>query len=409
MKLHIAIPALDELDFLPKTLAAIAQQQTSFPFQVYICVNQPDAWWNDKEKLVICENNQKLLRFLEGVKEVKEVKEVNGVKGVKGVREVKGVSIEVIDKSSVGNGWKNKENGVGWARKTLFDEIFKTAADDDVIVSLDADTLFNENYFQSIGENFTQNRIDVLSVPYYHKLTDDENANRAILQYEIYLRNYFINLHRIGSPYAFTAIGSAIAVRVKTLKKIRGITPLSSGEDFYLLQKLRKMSPISNYNSEIVYPAARFSTRVPFGTGPAMIHFLKGNEEAYPIYHHSLFDKIKETYDVIPELFTEDKNTEFIDFLKKQYKTEDLWGPLRKNFKTLPLFTRAFHEKADGLRILQFLKAKNCRDAACHVYAACQNNRRDAACHVSTDMLKIIRESLFVEEMNFRKLHPLNY
>ena len=386
MKLHIAIPALDELDFLPQTLAAISQQQTSFPFQVYICVNQPDAWWNDPEKLVVCENNQKLLRFLEGVK---------GVRGVRGVKGVKGVSLEVIDKSSVGKGWKSKENGVGWARKTLFDEIFKTAADDDVIVSLDADTLFNENYFQSIGENFTQNRIDVLSVPYYHKLTDDENANRAILQYEIYLRNYFINLHRIGSPYAFTAIGSAIAVRVKTLKKIRGITPLSSGEDFYLLQKLRKMSPISNYNSEIVYPAARFSTRVPFGTGPAMIHFLKGNEEAYPIYHRSLFDKIKETYDIIPELFTEDKNTEFIDFLKKQYKTDDLWGPLRKNFKTLPQFTRAFHEKADGLRILQFLKANN--------------NCRDAACHVSTDMLKIIRESLFVEEMNFRKLHPLNY
>jgi hypothetical protein len=163
----------------------------------------------------------------------------------------------------------------------------------------------------------------------------------------------------MGSPYTFTAIGSAIALKVKALKKIRGITPLSSGEDFYLLQKLRKMSPISNYNSELVYPAARFSTRVPFGTGPAMIKYCSGNFENYPYYHHSLFGKIKETYDIIPELFSEDKNTEFIDFLKEQYKTNDLWSPLRKNFKTLPQFARAFHEKADGLRILQFLKAKH--------------------------------------------------
>ncbi|MCL2291397.1 MAG: glycosyltransferase family 2 protein [Bacteroidetes bacterium] len=338
MRLHIAIPALDELDFLPHTLAAIANQKASFPFLVYVCVNQPDDWWNNTEKTEICQNNQKLLKFLNDFKDF---------------------SIHVIDKTSKGNGWKNNEHGVGWARKTLFEEIFKTANDEDIIVSLDADTLFSEFYFQSIGENFIQNKIEVLSLPYYHKLTEDESTNRAILRYEIFMRNYFINMHRIDSPYTFTAIGSAIALKVKALRKIRNITPLSSGEDFYLLQKLRKMTPISNSNSEKVYPATRFSTRVPFGTGPAMIKGNSGNWESYPIYHHSLFDKIKETYNIIPELFTEDKNTEFIHFLKEQYKTDDLWSPLRKNFKMLPQFTRAFHEKADGLRILQFLKIKN--------------------------------------------------
>ena len=379
MKLHIAIPALDELDFLPHTLDTIAKQKTGYPFQVYICINQPDAWWSDEKKVNICKNNQTLLRFLENFK---------------------GFNIYIIDKTSVNHGWRENGSGVGWARKTLFEEIFKTAADEDVIISLDADTLFNKLYFQSIGDNFTQNKMDVVSVPYYHKLTNDEDANRAILLYEIYLRNYFINMHRIGSPYAFTAIGSAIAVRVKALKKIRGITPLNSGEDFYLLQKLRKMSPISNYNSEMVYPAARFSTRVPFGTGPAMIKFRSGNFETYPYYHHSLFDKIKETYDIISELFTEDKETEFIDFLKKQYKTDDLWGPLRKNFKTLPQFTRAFHEKADGLRILQFLKAKyvayklpRLSDTIIPYFSSLSNNE-----------LSAIRDDLFGKEMNLRKV-----
>ena len=385
MHLYIAIPALDELDYLPHTLDAIAKQKTDFPFSVYICVNQPDDWWNKEEKIETCKNNQKLLSTLNSLDSSNFFN-----------------SLTIIDKASIGKGWKSNNYGVGWARKTLFDEILKTANNEDIIISLDADTLFNESYFQSIGENFIKNGIDVLAVPYYHKLTEDECANRAILRYEIYLRNYFINMHRIGSPYTFTAIGSAIALKVKALRKIRNITPLSSGEDFYLLQKLRKMTPISNYNSELVYPAARFSTRVPFGTGPAMIKGSSGNWDSYPIYHHSLFDKIKETYDIISELFTEDKETEFINFLKIQYKTDDLWSPLRKNFKTLPQFTRAFHEKADGLRILQFLKTKH-QDASDELRVTNDELR------VTNDELSVIRERLFEVEMEMRKQSILNF
>jgi len=375
MHLFIAIPALDELEFLPHTLAAIAKQKTEFPFSVYVCVNQPNEWWNDPQKIEVCQNNQKLLNTLNSFNSSN--------------------SLITIDKTSLGKGWHKDNAGVGWARKTLFEEILKIANDDDVIISLDADTLFNEGYFQSIGENFVQNKVEVISVPYYHKLTDDENANRAILRYEIYMRNYFINMHRINSPYTFTAIGSAIALKIKTLRKIRNITPVSSGEDFYLLQKLRKMTPISNYNAELVYPAARFSSRVLFGTGPAMIKGNSGNWESYPIYHYSLFDKIKETYNIIPELFIEDRETEFIDFLKIQYKTNDLWSPLRKNFKTLSQFTRAFHEKADGLRILQFLKTKH--QETSNEQQLISDERR-----VTSDELLAMRERLFEIEMGLR-------
>ncbi|MCL2436127.1 MAG: glycosyltransferase family 2 protein [Lentimicrobiaceae bacterium] len=388
MKLHIAIPALDELEFLPHTLAAIARQKTNFPFSVYICINQPDEWWNDEEKIEVCRNNQKLLRFLENFNDF---------------------HIHIIDKTSKNNGWPDNGYGVGWARKTLFEEILKTATDDDIIISLDADTLFNECYFQSIRENFTKNKIDVISVPYYHKLTEYESANCAILRYEIFMRNYFINMHRIGSPYTFTALGSAIALKVRALRKIRNITPLSSGEDFYLLQKLRKMTSISNYNSEMVYPAARFSTRVPFGTGPAMMKGINNDWGSYPIYHYSLFDIIKETYDIISELFTEDKDTEFIHFLKMQYKTDDLWCPLRKNFKTLAQFTRAFHEKADGLRVLQFLKAKHSELGMSDERALVENlslyklpRPVGTPSKFEGDVLGEIRDELFEVEMKLR-------
>ena len=385
MNLYIAIPALDELDFLPQTLTAIAKQKTEFHFSVYVCVNQPDNWWNDAQKIEICQNNQKLLHLLNSFNSF---------------------PIFLIDKTSIGKGWTSKNSGVGWARKILFEEILKTAKDDDVIVSLDADTLFNEFYLQSIGENFIKNKINVLSLPYYHKLTEDENANRAILRYEIYLRNYFINMHRINSPYTFTAIGSAIALKVLALRKIRNITPLSSGEDFYLLQKLRKMTSISNYNSELVYPAARFSTRVLFGTGPAMIKGMQGDWKSYPIYHYSLFDKVKETYDIISQLFTEDIETEFTSFLKEQYKTHDLWNPLRKNFKTISQFTHAFHEKADGLRVLQFLKAKNSDWGMSDKQASKENLEvflKNDKSHIKNNNLQLIRDLLFEIEMKLRK------
>ena len=62
--LRIAIPAMDELDYLPVTLAALSKQDSVLPFEVYVCVNQPDIYWSIPEKRSICENNQKLLDIL---------------------------------------------------------------------------------------------------------------------------------------------------------------------------------------------------------------------------------------------------------------------------------------------------------------------------------------------------------
>lgn len=337
--LHVAIPVKDEQDYLPHTLHALINQKTDFLYHIYICVNQPDEWWSDAEKREICLNNQETIRRL---------------------AEQKIPNLTILDYASQGKGWIGKKHGVGWARKVLFDHILTFASDEDILISLDADTLFSENYLQSIGENFiTHPELETLSIPYYHKLTEDDRANRAILRYELYMRNWFLNMHRIHSPYTFTAIGSAIAVKIRALRKIGGITPMKSGEDFYLIQKLRKMGPIGNYNPEPVYPASRFSDRVYFGTGPAMIKGDHGDWRSYAIYHHSLFDAIAETYNSIGQLFKEDKENSFLNFLKRQFKEEQFLTPLRNNFKELSRFERAFHEKADGLRILQYIKQKN--------------------------------------------------
>lgn len=337
--LHVAIPAMDEREWLPRTLDCIAQQRTSHPFTVYLCINQPNEWWDSADKVEICHHNADLLQWVEEY------------------RSHASFPIENIDRSSPGNGWHGKKHGVGWARKTLFDHILSVANSHDLVISMDADTEFGPDYFESVARNLTRHPAWVaLSVPYYHRLTGDEEKDRAILRYEIYMRHYALNMLTIGSPYSFTAIGSAIVVRASSLRKIGGITPVQSGEDFYLLQKLRKMGEVGSWNEECVYPAARFSDRVAFGTGPAMMKGAAGNWESYPLYSPASFQKVADTYQLIDRLYTEDIVNDFTHFLQAQFKTDDLWGPLRANARTVEQFRRSFHEKADGLRILQFLR-----------------------------------------------------
>jgi len=61
-KIIIAIPVLDELSYLEATIDSI-YNQNYLNFQLYICVNQPDFWWDD-ERIEKCENNQKTLTWL---------------------------------------------------------------------------------------------------------------------------------------------------------------------------------------------------------------------------------------------------------------------------------------------------------------------------------------------------------
>ncbi len=399
MRLFIAIPALDELDFLPQTMQALAHQQGRHHFEVGICVNQPESWWENPEKQAICQHNQTLLKWLQSQQFP--------------------FPLHLIDKSSKGKGWDDKNFGVGFARKVLFEQIVCHAADDDILISMDADTVFGPHYVESIAQNFERHpEQNAISVPYFHPLTNDDQANRAILRYEIYMRNCLLNLFRIRCPYSFTAIGSAIAVKIKALKKINGITPMKSGEDFYLLQKLRKMSPINNWNDELVYPAARFSDRVFFGTGPAIRKGSQGIWDSYPIYHFSLFDEVKKCYDLIDELYQKDQHYQFIDFLEKQFKDDNLWQPLRKNAKDLAHFRHAFHEKADGLRIMQFLKREQSQLSVSDEQSLRENlpfltqrtipsflQQDFSFDELSTAQLSEIRTLLFEEEMEQRKTH----
>jgi len=335
-KLFFAIPAMDEMDYLPSTLECISKQECGAEIHVYVCVNQPESWWNEAEKTGICKNNQQLLAWLQNCNLP---------------------NLHVLDKSSQGKGWTDKQQGVGYARKLLGDTIMQSANDNDILISMDADTTFNPAYCQSVINRFSAHKQAVaMAVPYYHLLTGNSENDRAMLRYEIYTRNYNLNLLRIDSPYAYTALGSAIVCTAKVYKSVGGFDSQQSGEDFYLLRKLRKYGKVLVYNEEKVYPATRFSSRVPFGTGQAILKGTVGQWTTYPVFHYSGFDIIQETCQLIPVLFQYDVENEFINTLKNIFSEDDLWSSLRKNYKTETAFAKAFHNKVDALRIFQFLR-----------------------------------------------------
>ncbi|MBO4489013.1 MAG: glycosyltransferase family 2 protein [Bacteroidales bacterium] len=351
-RVFVAIPVMDELSSLPVTLSDLSQQ-TQVPDEVWMCVNQPDSWWHEPARRHICEDNQKTIALLQ---------------------HFQGLTLGVIDCASPGRGWQGRKAGVGWARKTLFNKILERADAEDLIVSLDADTRVRPGYLASLLRSFSDHpEWPALSVPYYHPLSGDEPMDRAMLRYELYMRNYAVNMLRTDTPYQYTALGSAIVMRAGALRKIGGITPYQSGEDFYLLQKFCKMAPVGTTNDEMVYPATRTSDRVPFGTGPAIRQGMEGADISYPIFHHQLWEPVREATRLLPQLYHEDVDNDFLDFLKGQFQEDDLWGPIRKNVKDLPHFIHAYHEKADGLRILQYVRRSHARQPMPDVRALWEN------------------------------------
>ncbi len=336
-RLYIALPILEESENLEKLISCLLSQ-TYTNYELLVCVNQYDSWWDIPEKHNNCHDNRKSMELLD---------------------DCTGFDITIIDKSSRGNGWPKKKGGVGWARKTIMDRISEKGNDKDIIVSIDADTYYPTDYLEKIAEYFVVNHNHVgLALSYYHNLNNDV-TDRLILHYEIYMRCYLLNMMLIENPYSYTALGSAMAFPIWAYRKVGGLTPVSSGEDFYFLQKLAKNGVIGIWADTLAYPSPRFSDRVDFGTGPALIKGNSGNWDSYPVYPMEFFQDVKETFDNFGRLYEKDIHTPMDDFLMEQFAGKNIWAPLRNNYKDKINFVRACVSKVDGLRILQYLKWRN--------------------------------------------------
>lgn len=397
-KVYFAVPMMNEPDW-QTTLQSIVLQD--YPcVEVYVIVNHPQSYFLREDKQEAVAQN---LRTLSGL----------GYKAVEGQDFVRCVFLDfplwVADACTKDKAMDEKHIGVGWARKILMDKISSVGQASDIIISADADTIYPPSYASSVVAAFDRCPEALgFANPYFHFLTDDENINRSILRYEIYMRSYNIHLMKINSPYGYTAMGSAMSCTLAAYRKVNGLTPHKSGEDFYFLQKLAKAGKILIHNEVKVYPSARNSDRVFFGTGPAVSKGLENNWSSYPIYPFVLFEAVFKYFQILalwypcpekeflisntdfypdtvlglkeipknlppvsmevlgentpknaPLASTSEKNIplkEVHDFFIEKFGKE-WWLDLRKNSKTKEQFLRFCNEKIDGLRLLQFFKA----------------------------------------------------
>lgn len=390
-RIAVAVPVLAEEESLPRLMKLLGRQ-TWRDFEVFVCVNQPEGWWDDgvPQHAEACRENSRMLQYLNASD---------------GAAADAGAVVHAIDRSSRGQAWEGKRKGVGWARKVLFEAALERCGEEVLIVSLDADTAVSDSYLASLHALFAQvgASLQAVAVPYRHPLTGDEECDRALLRYEVYMRHYLINLLRIGNPYAFSALGSAMAFTGKAYRRVGGITPLEGGEDFYLMQKFVKTGRIAlrvplegGEASECVLPQGRPSWRVPFGTGPAVARGVEAMAEVYPFYSEESFEEVGRTYALFPALYDGDAETPMSEFLRGQLRRDDLWGPLRRNFKRRDLFVHACTELVDGLRILQYLRSRG--QGSADVYGV------DFATD-PIETLDALRQRLFATEMQLRRQH----
>lgn len=129
----------------------------------------------------------------------------------------------------------------------------------------DADATLPADYCARLASADT--RASALLWPFRHTPSGDASIDLATVLYEISLRYYVLGLAAAGSPYAYQSIGSSLAFDAKAYASVRGFPRREAAEDFYLLDKLAKVSPLVRLAGEPIELRARASDRVPFGTG----------------------------------------------------------------------------------------------------------------------------------------------
>ena len=337
----VVIPSLAEERSLPETLNSLGANPAHWreKFLVAVVVNNrcdaPQPW---------LEQNRRTLALLEEA----------GSSGF-------GLNLAWVDASSAGLELPAGE-GVGLARKIGFDLALERLDWRGVplCASLDADTLSDGNYFEALITHFRSCTSVGAVVPFRHRPGATPELDEAITRYELYLRHYVLGLELARSPYAYHTIGSALACRAEAYVAAGGMNRRQAGEDFYFLQQLAKLGGVEQASGTMVYPAARLSSRTPFGTGPALWRLQEGDSEAVRFSARDSFQLLGAFLREMEEVVREDVveisvrfaplSPVLADFLGKCGLEDGLWSRLCRQHRRPDARLRAFHQWFDALR-----------------------------------------------------------
>ncbi|MDR2804172.1 MAG: hypothetical protein LBB85_00805 [Dysgonamonadaceae bacterium] len=205
------------------------------------------------------------------------------------------------------------QTGAGLPRKTGMDRAAAQFESENrpqgIVVSLDADCTVAENYLTEIYRRFRQYRLKSATIEFHHPvehLPENDDLRKATECYEAYLRDYRSALEATGYPYPYYTIGSAFAVTAQTYRQAGGMGKQQAGEDFYFLQKVFPLGNTQFIADTCVYPAARISDRVPFGTGPAIAKMVNEKQFCQPPYPPEAFTELKNLFDKTGSFFRQE-------------------------------------------------------------------------------------------------------
>ena len=172
----------------------------------------------------------------------------------------------------------------------------------------------------------------------------------AMRLYELHLRYYVNRLRWAGSPYAFHTIGSTISIHADTYAKVRGVPKRNAGEDFHLLNKAAKVAPIHRLSHPEIRLKARLSTRVPFGTGPALSRMT--GDDRPPSYAPDSFNRLAE---VIAHIDSAAPLSNESAALLEEMGYPRFRNQAQRQRRRPETLRKATHEWFDGLRTLRFI------------------------------------------------------
>ncbi len=167
------------------------------------------------------------------------------------------------------------------------------------IYQTDADASLPDDYFSADLDALARGA-GAITCAHRHVSRDPATARAAQL-YEWHMAFYRMHLERCGSPYAYPSLGSALIVHPAAYARVRGFPKRNAAEDFYLLNKIAKVSGVTYAPTLTVELQARRSARVPFGTGPALDRIMALLEtdpegEAYHSYAPRAFELLSQTH-----------------------------------------------------------------------------------------------------------------
>ncbi len=263
-----------------------------------------------------------------------------------------------------------KHAGVGLARKIgmdlAVDHFLRSKNRYGVIASLDADCLVSENYLVDIFNAFQREpRISTTIHQFSHRVEDgDPFLEQSIQQYEAYLRSFREMLKYTGFPYYYHTIGSAFAVSADAYVKVGGMGRQQGGEDFYFLQKLFESGKTKELDSAVVYPMARYSDRVPFGTGPALEKMMHAPGQKMKVYSKRSFKELKRLFDLVDlfysrnvedvESIVDDLHPSLLRYLK-EISFKEMINDCKGNSARSETFRKRFFHHFNAFRIIKYL------------------------------------------------------